>query len=104
LLLVTPALDPALQMDVDFLEEIKAEVADLPIITIVTQVDKLRPIREWQPPYNWKIGNNPKEISIREATEYRSQVLVNHSTLVVPIVTNDVKTGRSAWNLDELSL
>jgi predicted GTPase len=64
LLLVTPALDPALQMDVDFLEEIKAEVVDLPIITIVTQVDKLRPIREWQPPYNWKTGNKPKEISI----------------------------------------
>lgn len=89
-------------MDVDFLEEIKAEVVDLPIITIVTQVDKLRPIREWQPPYNWKTGNKPKEISIWEATEYRSQVLVNHSTLVVTIVTNDVKPGRSAWNLDEL--
>ncbi|WP_413172813.1 GTPase family protein [Anabaena azotica] len=104
LLLVTPALDPALQMDVDFLEDIKAEVADLPIITIVTQVDKLRPIREWQPPYNWKIGNKPKEISIREATEYRHKLLGNYSNLVVPIVTTDVKTGRNAWNLDELSL
>ncbi len=64
LLLVTPSLDPSLEMDVDFLKEIKAEVADLPIITIVTQVDKLRPIHEWQPPYNWKTGNKPKEISI----------------------------------------
>ncbi|MEA5579412.1 GTPase family protein [Anabaena sp. UHCC 0451] len=104
LLLVTPALDPALQMDVDFLEDIKSEVTDLPIITIITQVDKLRPIREWQPPYNWKMGNKPKEISIREATEYRNQLLGSFSNLVLPIVTNDVKTGRNAWNVEELSL
>jgi len=65
LLLVTPALDPALQMDVDFLQDIKAEVADLPAIAIVTQVDRLRPIREWQPPYDWEWGNRPKEIAIR---------------------------------------
>lgn len=104
LLLVTPALDPALQMDVDFLQDIKKEVADLPIITIVTQVDKLRPIREWQPPYNWQMGNKPKEISIREATEYRNELLGSFSNLVVPIVTNDVKIGRNSWNIDELSL
>jgi hypothetical protein len=104
LLLVTPALDPALQMDVDFLQDIKKEVADVPIITIVTQVDKLRPIREWQPPYNWQTGNKPKEISIREATEYRNELLGRFSNLVFPIVTIDAKTGRNAWNIDELSL
>ena len=50
LLLVTPVLDPALQMDVDFLQEIKATGADISAIAVVTQVDRLRPIREWQPP------------------------------------------------------
>jgi small GTP-binding protein len=103
LLLVTPALDPALQMDVDFLEDIKIEVADLPVITIITQVDKLRPIREWQPPYNWETGNKPKEISIREATEYRNQELGKFSNLVLPIVTNDVKLRRNGWNIETLS-
>ncbi|WP_430794791.1 GTPase family protein [Trichormus azollae] len=103
-LLVTPALDPALQIDVDFLKEIKAEVTDLPIIIIVTQVDKLYPIREWQPSYIWKIGNKPKEISIREATGYGNQLLGNYSKLVVPIIINDVRDGRNTWNLDELSL
>ncbi|MGB3204147.1 MAG: GTPase, partial [Crinalium sp.] len=68
LLLVTPALDPALQMDVDFLKEINKEVKDLPAIAIVTQVDRLRPIREWQPPYDWEWGEKPKEVAIREAT------------------------------------
>ncbi|MEH1838626.1 MAG: GTPase family protein [Nostoc sp.] len=104
LLLVTPALDPALQMDVDFLQDMKAEVADLPAIAIVTQVDRLRPIREWQPPYDWEWGNRPKEIAIREATEYRAKLLGNFCNLVVPVVTGDSKTNRIAWGVERLSL
>jgi uncharacterized protein len=104
LLLVTPALDPALQMDVDFLEDMKAEVADLPAIAVVTQVDRLRPIREWQPPYDWEWGDRPKEIAIREATQYRAEKLGEYSNLVVPVVTSDSKTNRTAWNIDILSL
>ncbi|MEH2075768.1 MAG: GTPase family protein [Nostoc sp.] len=104
LLLVTPALDPALQMDVDFLQDIKAEVADLPAIAIVTQVDRLRPIREWQPPYNWEWGDRSKEIAIREATEYRAKLLGTFCNLVVPLVTGDSKTSRVAWGVEALSL
>ncbi len=104
LLLVTPALDPALQMDVDFLQDIKAEVADLPAIAIVTQVDRLRPIREWQPPYDWEWGDRSKEIAIREATEYRAKLLGNFCNLVLPVVTGDSKTGRVAWGVEALSL
>ncbi|MEH2162435.1 MAG: GTPase family protein [Nostoc sp.] len=104
LLLVTPALDPALQMDVDFLQDIKAEVADLPAIAIVTQVDRLRPIREWQPPYDWVWGNRPKEIAIREATEYRAKLLGTFCNLVVPVVTGDRKTSRAPWGVETLSL
>jgi predicted GTPase len=104
LLLATPALDPALQMDVDFLQDLRAKVADLPVITIVTQVDRLRPIREWEPPYNWQTGTRPKEIAIREATNYRQELLGVFSNLVLPIVTTDAKTNRLAWGTDELSL
>ncbi|BBD68016.1 GTP-binding protein HSR1-related protein [Nostoc commune NIES-4072] len=104
LLLVTPALDPALQMDVDFLQDIKAEVADLPGIAIVTQVDRLRPIREWQPPYDWEWGDRAKEIAIREATEYRAKLLGNFCNLVLPLVTGDSKTSRAAWGVEALSL
>ncbi len=103
LLLVTPALDPALQMDLDFLEDVKSKVPDIPIITIVTQVDRLRPIREWQPPYDWEKGEKPKEISIREAIQYRQKQLGNFVNLVLPIVTNDPKTNRNAWNIEALS-
>jgi uncharacterized protein len=104
LLLVTPALDPALQMDVDFLQAVKAEVADLPAIAIVTGVDKLRPIREWQPDYNWESGTRPKEIAIREATQYRRQLLGNICNLVLPVVTGDMKTGRAGWGVETLSM
>jgi predicted GTPase len=104
LLLVTPALDPALQMDVDFLKDIKEEVADLPVIVTVTQVDRLRPIREWEPPYDWQWGERPKEKAIREATEYRAELLDKYCDLVLPVVTGDFKTGRTAWGTDALSV
>ncbi|MBE9036430.1 GTPase family protein [aff. Roholtiella sp. LEGE 12411] len=104
LLLVTPALDPALQMDVDFLQDMRAEVADLPGIAIVSQVDRLRPIREWQPPYDWEWGDRPKEIAIREATEYRAKLLSKFCNLVLPVVTGDTQTGRAAWGVEALSL
>ncbi|RAM48679.1 MAG: GTPase [Hapalosiphonaceae cyanobacterium JJU2] len=104
LLLVTPALDPALQMDVDFLQDMQEEVADLPAIAIVTQVDRLRPIREWQPPYDWQWGERPKEVAIREATQYRAQQLGDFCNRVLPVVTGDSNTNRSAWGIDALSL
>ncbi|HIK04871.1 MAG TPA: 50S ribosome-binding GTPase [Trichormus sp. M33_DOE_039] len=104
LLLLTPALDPALQMDVDFLQAIKATVADIPAIAVVTQVDRLRPIREWQPPYDWQEGDKPKEIAIREATAYRAELLGEFCNLVLPVVNSDISTGRIAWGIDTLSL
>jgi len=103
LLLVTPALDPALQMDLDFLQDIQTNFTDLPIITIVTQVDRLRPLREWQPPYDWEWGDRPKEKAIREATAYRAQLLGDLCPLVLPVVTGDNKTGRIPWGVDALS-
>jgi predicted GTPase len=104
LLLVTPALDPSLQMDVDFIADMKANVADLPMIGVVTQVDRLRPIREWKPPYNWVEGDRPKEVAIRQATEYRSELLGEFCDLILPVVSSDLQTNRLAWGVDALSL
>lgn len=104
LLLVTPALDPALQMDVDFLRDVKLDVDDLPTIAIVTQVDRLRPIREWEPPYDWQWGDRPKEKNIREAVEYRAKLLGEFCDRILPVVTSDAATQRIAWNADALSV
>ncbi|MDJ0619999.1 MAG: GTPase family protein [Calothrix sp. MO_192.B10] len=123
LLLINPALDPALQMDVDFLQALATEVTltgspvassrgtrpthwltDLPVITAVTQVDRLRPVREWQPPYNWQLGESTKEINIRQAVEYRLQELGKYCQLVLPIVNKDTIQPRDAWGIDDLSV
>jgi uncharacterized protein len=104
LLLVTPALDPALQMDLDFLKELKSTHPDLPIVTIVTQVDRVRPLREWAPPYDWQYGTRPKEVAIREATAYRNEFLAEYCDLVLPLVNADPSIDRLAWGMDTLSL
>jgi uncharacterized protein len=104
LLLVTPALDPALQMDLDFLKELKQTVPDLPIVTIVTQVDRVRPLREWAPPYDWQYGIRPKEVAMREATAYRNEFLAEYCDLVLPLVNADPSRERQAWGMDTLSL
>ena len=103
LLLVTPALDPALQMDLDFLQTLKQDLPDLSAVGIVTQVDRLRPIREWNPPYDWREGTQPKEKSIREATIYRAEQLGDICELILPIVTEDINSNRAAWNVESLS-
>lgn len=104
LLLVTPALDPALQVDADFLQDMRSAVSDLPIIAIVSQVDKLRPIREWSPPYHWQTGSWPKETSIREAVNYRAEKLGEYCEQVLPLVTQAVQDGeRAAWGDDALA-
>ena len=103
LLLVTPALDPALQMDLDFLEALKADLPDLLAVGVVTQVDRLRPIREWNPPYDWRDGQGKKEKSIREATIYRAELLGEICELILPLVTEDRANNRSAWGVNNLA-
>jgi hypothetical protein len=103
ILLVTPAADPTLQMDLEPLTAIPQIHPDLPILTVVTQVDRLRPFREWEPPYDWREGNRPKERNIREAIAYRSELLGQWCAVVLPVVTADTQQGREAWGASELS-
>lgn len=102
ILLLNPALDPALQMDKDFLVKLHDNNPDVPIFIIITQVDRLRPMREWLPPYNWLTGNSPKEISIREAVQYRQESLGEYCNQVLPVVTLD--RTRDSWYDDVLAI
>ena len=102
ILLVTPALDPALQMDLDFLKEMSQERDNIPVITVVTKVDKLRPIREWNPPYDWQQGEGKKEKNIRDAVAYRQENLGEYCDLVLPLVAQNEQ--RELWGNDTLSL
>ncbi len=103
LLLVTPALDPALQMDLDLLREMRQVVPNLPTLGIVTQVDRLRPLREWQPPYDWQWGDRAKEVAIREAVSYRQTQLAEVCDRILPLVTVNRHHQRQAWNTEALA-
>ncbi|WP_019501016.1 GTPase family protein [Pseudanabaena sp. PCC 6802] len=103
LILATPALEPALQMDADFLKAVQTRVENLPTMVAVTQVDRLRPVREWQTPYDWQFGTRPKEIAIRDAVLYRAEVLRDLCDRVIPVVTTDPTLGRAEWNVEALS-
>jgi uncharacterized protein len=102
-LLVAPVNDPTLQMDLERVKILKQQNPDLPILTTVTQVDRLRPLREWAPPYDWHNGDRPKEQNIREAITYRKELLQESSTVVLPLVSEDLAQGRSPWGVPELS-
>lgn len=100
IILVTPALDPALQSDKTFLHDLKTLESRPPTLVALTQVDRLRPVREWQPPYQWQSGQRPKETAIRDAVAYRVDTLKQPG--VIPLVTYDA--NRAAWNDDTLAL
>lgn len=102
LLLVTPALDPALEADLEALARVQATAAKLPVVILVSQVDRLRPLREWSPPYDWEMGELPKERSIRDAVAYRQERFRAFDPIILPIVTGDRDQNRVPWGELEL--
>jgi predicted GTPase len=89
-------------MDVDFLKDLQENVEGLPVFVCVSQVDRLRPIREWNPPYDWLNGDRPKEENIRECIEYRAELFGDLCDRIFPIVTGE--SDRISWGSDILSL
>jgi hypothetical protein len=75
----------------------------MPRFLVLTQVDRLRPIREWQPPYYWQQGDRPKERNIREAVKYRQEQMGDQVQQVFPVVTRSENEGREGWGSDELA-
>lgn len=105
IVMVNPALDPALEMDRQFLLQLRENDIEVPLFLVVTQIDRLRPLREWQPPYDWQNGQKPKEISIRRALSYRQETLGEYCRQVLPIVTADYSNNpRGAWYDDILAM
>lgn len=104
ILLANPALDPALEPDVAFLQDLAARQGEaIPSLVVLTQVDRLRPVREWAPPYDWQEGDRPKERNIRAAVAYRQEQLGPWVQSVLPVVTKSVADDRAAWGSDALA-
>ena len=71
----------------------------LPVIIVVaTHCDRLRPIREWKPPYNIQQPDNAKAHSIRQACEAIAHDLSVSLDCIVPVCLSPEKP---AYNIED---
>ncbi|WP_228124846.1 GTPase family protein [Candidatus Methylospira mobilis] len=71
----------------------------LPVILVAaTHIDLLRPVREWQPPYNIQQPQRAKERSIRQACEAIAHDLGLELEQVLPVC---MAPDRPAYNIEE---
>jgi predicted GTPase len=68
------------------------------IVAVATQIDRLRPVREWQPPYNIQKPNNAKAHSIRQACIAIAQDLSLSLDCIVPVCLSPEKP---AYNIED---
>lgn len=59
-----------------------------PVLGVLTHVDRLSPVLEWDPPYDWEEPERPKEQSIRQAVDYLRGVFGDALAGVVPVCSD----------------
>ncbi len=69
-----------------------------PVLAIVTHIDQLRPLREWQPPYDLQTPQNDKARNIREAQETVAEALRIPVSDCIPV---SLQTGTN-YNIDAI--
>lgn len=68
-----------------------------PLITVLSQVDRLKPARDWSPPYDLETGQGVKVAVMRDAMDYNLQLLGEGK--IIPLSVSD---DRPWFNLDKL--
>ena len=94
---VLKANQPARQRDTAFRAKLDAFYADAKnrsrrrpaIIGVLNQVDRLKPLSEWQPPYDIDTPTSPKAQAIKEALQYNKQLL--QLEILIPLSVSDDK-------------
>jgi predicted GTPase len=75
-----------------------------PMIVVVTHIDELRPVREWQPPYDVVEPNCVKAANIRAAMDaIQLDLSLLDNTIIVPVSLSN-NDGLGSYNLDSLLL
>ena len=64
----------------------------------MTHIDRLRPVQEWQPPYNIQTPDNAKAISIQQACLAIAQELDLPLNNVVPVC---LASSKPAYNIED---
>jgi uncharacterized protein len=91
ILLVCSATNAARHVDRQLLNNINAlfqrrpDLIAPPLLVVLTHVDQLRPLREWDPPYNIAQPQRPKEQAIRGAMEATAEDLGIDSSDVIAV-------------------
>jgi len=105
ILMVCNAAQAARQADAQQLDAIRRYFQEeqknqtLPVILVVaTQIDRLRPVREWQPPYNIQDPSSTKELSIRQACAAIAEDLSLPLDHIVPVC---MSPEFSSYNIEE---
>ena len=105
ILMVCNAVQAARDSDVQQLKVIRRYFQEhcpnqaLPVILVVaTQIDRLRPVREWQPPYNIQQPDTDKAKNIRAACEAIAQELVLPLDCIIPVCLDPEKT---TYNIED---
>ena len=105
ILMVCNAVQAARQVDTQQLNAIRHYFQEqcsnqaLPVIIVVaTHCDRLRPVREWNPPYNIQQPDNAKAHSIRQACEAMAHDLSVSLDCIVPVCLSPEKP---AYNIED---
>ena len=105
ILMVCNAAQAARHADVQQLDAIRRYFQEecqnqaLPvIIAVATHIDRLRPVREWQPPYNIQHPKRPKELNILVACEAVAQDLNLPPDHIAPVC---LAPEQAAYNIED---
>ncbi len=110
LLLVMGAVDPGRQADLEMLKALKGwfdsrpDLKMPPVLGVMTKVDMLSPMMEWQPPYDWQAPTRKKEEQMALAIQTVRDQLGDYLVGVVPVCAQEGKVyGVEEWLLPALT-
>ncbi len=103
ILWVTPANRPDRQLERDCLNTLRAFQIERthrhapPLLVVMSFIDRLRPINEWQPPYDLNDTTNAKSIHINQAMQVVASDLAVPVASIVPVSLSEGKV----YNVDD---
>lgn len=104
-LLAMNVSQPARGADLEVLETLVESAGERklpPVVGVLTFIDRLSPVLEWAPPYDWLHPERPKEQSIAAAVEHVTREFDGRLAAVVP-VCSDSEGGRASGAQEQLA-
>lgn len=103
---VSSAATAARELDRKLLDEARLRLAENtrrampPMVVALSHIDRVRPINQWNPPYDFERGESVKERNVRDAVRAVADDLQITAERVVPVCLR----GGEVYNVDEALL